>query len=139
MAELKEEPDFLYEEIVAEPKKEDVSLPQKTAPKITLPPEIVVNPSILKKLQRVSKQEKIMFSSLVILTLIISFLIMNMGNKITQTRENTIEIGRKNQVMKENIEQLNQEKSELSSAKKVKEVAQKKGLTLKEDNVRNVK
>lgn len=139
MAELKEEHDFLYEEIIAETKKEDVSLPKKPAPKITLPPEVVVNPGILKKLKRVSKLEKIMFSSLVILTLITSFLIMNMGNKITQTRENTIEIGRKNQVMKENIEQLNQEKSELSSAKKVKEVAQKKGLTLKEDNVRNVK
>ncbi len=142
MAELKEENEFFYSYETSVPQQEEIVEPLAPEVEISNTPQVVhpeLTPHDFPQLKRGARLEKILYLGLAGVAVLMAFLVMSMGNRLTETKESTIKAQQESQVLKANIEQLTQEKSELSSAKKVKEVAAKKGLTLKEENVRNVK
>lgn len=131
--------------VVAElKKKEDYYFDPSTplAPKAPNPleekqPEIVTFPK--KKAQRISRLEKVIVGFLVLGIIVLAFSTIYMRNEITKVQENTIAVQQNIQQKQKNIDQLQQEKTELSAAERIKAVAEKLGLTLHEDNIRNVK
>lgn len=129
MAELKKSEEY-YFDVQTPLAPETPSTPEKQ-------PEIVTFPK--KKAQRISRLEKVVLSFLVLGVVTLAFSTIYMRNEITRVQENTISLQQTINQKQKNIDQLQQEKTELSAAERIKAIAEKLGLTLHEDNIRNVK
>ncbi|MGX7198909.1 cell division protein FtsL [Enterococcus nangangensis] len=129
MAELKKDESYLYDyatPLVAEP---------VTTPEVQI--EIVEFPK--KKLRHITFLEKAVATLVIVGTLALAFSTIYLRNEITKVQENITTVQTSINQRTTNIDQLQQEKTELSRADRIKEIAEKLGLTLKEDNIRNVK
>ena len=125
MAEVKiQEYDYHYE---TDPNEE---LPVQTPPKR---PDIIRIPaSPARRLKRVSRLEKIIGSILVVSMIYVRTDISQLEHDITQIEAETSQ-------QKEEKVRLDQEKAELSKTERIKEIAEKQGLKIKDDNLRTVK
>ena len=129
LAELRKEETYLAE----------YQLPIETEP-VNLPePELQPVHIPEKRLRRISVLEKIVIGLLATATLCLAFGTIYLRNEITKVQENITTVQKNIDSQTSSINQLQQEKTELSRADRIKEIAEKLGLTLNEDNIRNVK
>lgn len=83
--------------------------------------------------------EKVLIASMVIGCVLFAFAMTYMRIEIANVEQHTMDLQQTVEQYEKDITQLQQEKSELSSAERIKAVAKKAGLTFKEENIRNVK
>ena len=132
MAEVKiQEYDYHYE---TDPNEE---LPVQTPPKR---PDIIRIPaSPARRLKRVSRLEKIIGSILVVSMIALALLTIYVRTDISQLEHDITQIEAATSQQKEEKVRLDQEKAELSKTERIKEIAEKQGLKIKDDNLRTVK
>lgn len=132
MAEVKiQEYDYHYE---TDPNEE---LPVQTPPKR---PDIIRIPaSPARRLKRVSRLEKIIGSALVVSMIALAVLTIYVRTDISQLEHDITQIEAETSQQKEEKVRLDQEKAELSKTERIKEIAEKQGLKIKDDNLRTVK
>lgn len=128
-----------------------MSLPEKQEPQIydysqTLPsieerrlkePIPYVVPQ--SKLKKVSKLEKIVFCAFVVTFLFLSIATIKMTTAINREEEAITTVQQQMNESKSTIEKLEQEKNELLRADRVKGIADKADIELREDNIRKIK
>lgn len=131
MAELKKEETYLAE----------YPLPIEVEPQTTpsTPPEMQPVHIPEKRMKRISVLEKLVIGLIVLGVLGLAFGTVYMSNEITKVQENITTVQNNIDSHTASINQLQQEKTELSRAERIKEIAAKLGLTLNEANIRNVK
>lgn len=136
MVQLKEMEEFQYGVPMIEEPIIEVQ-PKIQKPEIHVDVELPQSPK--RRLRSISRLEKLIgfffFSAVVgvaVVTIQIRSAIVQTKNDITQTQT---AINQK----QEKILQLEQQKSELSKADRIKGIAKKKGLSENDDNLRNVK
>lgn len=132
MAEVKiQEYDYHYE---ADPKQD---LPFETPPKR---PDIVRIPaSPARRLKRVSRLEKLIGSLLVVAMIALAVLTIYVHTDISQLEHEISQIEAESGQKAEEKVRLEQEKAELSKTERIKEIAEKQGLKINDDNLRTVK
>lgn len=132
MAEVKiQEYDYQYE---ADPKQE---LPLETPPKR---PDIIRIPaSPARRLKRVSRLEKLLGSTLVAVMIGLAVLTIYVRTDISQLEHEISQIESATSEKAEEKTRLDQEKAELSKTERIKEIAEKQGLKINDDNLRTVK
>ncbi|QIL45584.1 cell division protein FtsL [Vagococcus coleopterorum] len=91
-----------------------------------------------RKLGRVSKLEKVVTTLFVIAALAIAVLTVRMTTAISKAEEAVSLIQIENVAQRDVVSKLEQEKNELSRTERVKEAAEKGGLEISDDNIRNV-
>ncbi|WP_326716877.1 cell division protein FtsL [Vagococcus jeotgali] len=91
------------------------------------------------RLKKVSKLEKIIFASLIVTFLLMAVATIRMTTAVNREEEaiSTMQVAQK-ETQKE-IDKLEQEKSELLKSERVKDIAEKAGIELREDNIRKIK
>lgn len=101
--------------------------------------ETPTQPSPRHPLKRITKMEKVVAAVMIALivsltfgTLIIRNQVMKVTQDITSLNENVTE-------RQQDIDKLQQEKMELTRSDRLKEAAEKAGLTANDENIRNVK
>lgn len=127
--------------ILAELKRNDEYYFDNALPNLTPQVKNEPKPHLIpqKKANRISLLEKVVIGFVLTLVVALAFGMIHMRNEITKVQENTTKIEQSISTKEKNIQQLQQEKTELSSAENIKQAAEKLGLTLQEDNIRNVK
>ncbi len=128
-----------------------MSLPEKKEPMIydytqALPPEeekrLQENIPYLvpkSKLRKVSKLEKIVFSTFIVTFLFLSIATIKMTTAINREEEAITSVQQTMNESKSAIEKLEQEKNELLRADRVKGIADKSEIKVREDNIRKIK
>lgn len=91
------------------------------------------------KLKKVSKLEKIVFCAFVVTFLFLSIATIKMTTAINREEEAISSVQQKMNASKSSIEKLEQEKNELLRADRVKGIAEKSEIELREDNIRKIK
>lgn len=91
------------------------------------------------RLKKVSKLEKIIFASLIVTFLLMAVATIRMTTAVNREEEaiSTMQVAQK-ETQKE-IDKLEQEKSELLKSERVKDIAEKASIELREDNIRKIK
>lgn len=91
------------------------------------------------RLKKVSKLEKFIFASLIVTFLLMAVATIRMTTAVNREEEaiSTMQVAQK-ETQKE-IDKLEQEKSELLKSERVKDIAEKAGIELREDNIRKIK
>ncbi|HCM89337.1 MULTISPECIES: hypothetical protein [Vagococcus] len=128
-----------------------MSLPEKQEPMIydyaqTLPPEkekrLQENIPYLvpkSKLRKVSKLEKIVFSTVVVTFLFLSIATIKMTTAINREEEAITSVQQTMNESKSAIDKLEQEKNELLRADRVKGIADKAEIKVRDENIRTIK
>lgn len=91
-----------------------------------------------KKLGYVTKMEKVISGMFLAAALVMAFFTVKMTTTISKAEEAVSLIQIKNTAQKDVVDKLEQEKNELSRTEKVKAAAEKGGLEIIDDNIRNV-
>ena len=91
------------------------------------------------KLRKVSKLEKIVFCSFILTFLFLSVATIKMTTAINREEEVITSIQKEIDTSKSTIDKLEQEKNELLRSDRVKEIANKADIELREDNIRKIK
>ncbi|MGX7024162.1 hypothetical protein [Vagococcus hydrophili] len=128
-----------------------MSLPEKQEPMIydyaqTLPPESEKRlqetiPYLVpkSKLRKVSKLEKIVFATFIVTFLFLSIATIKMTTAINREEEAITAVQQKMNESNSAIDKLEQEKNELLRADRVKGIAEKAEIKVREDNIRKIK
>lgn len=135
MAELKKMNDFPYDLPL------EVEVPQTTEQPspIAEPSEDISIPfSPEKRLRRVSTMEKIIVALLIMAAITVSVATIQLRTTISTTEKTISSIQAETETQQEEAERLEQQKSELSRTDRIKEIAEEKGLTINDDNLRKV-
>lgn len=108
--------------------------------------EEVQRPEMLKvptspasKLSKLSKIEQILIVSFVLSAVILGVLTINLRTQVSSAENEITAIQAKTNEATNKKMDLQQEKNELSKTERIQKIAEKKGLSIKEDNLRNVK
>lgn len=125
MAELKNEQNYQFD-----PKLEEI---QQTPDSF----EVFVSPG--DRLKRISKVEKLAVAAFLVMVLVLSITMVNYRNAISKTQNEITSIQTDIDAKGKTATQLQQEKSELSRSDRLKEVAEKAGLSINDANLRKVK
>ncbi len=128
MAELKPMEDFDLEVPISPVKHPDE---QQSQPKL-----VPVFPQ--KKIRKISRIEKLSVFFLLAAFIAVSVLTVYVSTSITQQTEEITVLQQKIANKNKNIEKFEQEKSELSQKDRLKKIAEKAGLQLRDENIRNV-
>ncbi len=91
------------------------------------------------KLKKVSKLEKIVFCAFVVTFLFLSIATIKMTTAINREEKAITTVQQEMNDSKNTIEKLEQEKNELLRANRVKGIAEKSEIELREDNIRKIK
>ena len=91
------------------------------------------------KLKKVSKLEKIVFITIIVTFLALSVATIKMTTSINREEEAITAIQSKMAASSSAIDKLEQEKNELLRADRVKSIAEKAGIEMREDNIRKIK
>ncbi len=91
------------------------------------------------KLRKVSKLEKIVFCAFILTFLFLSVATIKMTTAINREEEVITSIQKEIDTSKSTIDKLEQEKNELLRSDRVKEIANKADIELREDNIRKIK
>ncbi|GAA2899780.1 cell division protein FtsL [Enterococcus pseudoavium] len=99
--------------------------------------EVFVSPG--DRLKKITRLEK--FAVLAFLTMLIglSIVMVNYRNEISKTQNEITSIQTDIETKEKTATQLQQEKSELSRSDRLKEIAEKAGLSINDENLRKVK
>lgn len=131
MAELKKLNELPYDYIPVE-SPEEVTI-EDQQPAIDYP----VSPA--KRLKHVSLLEKGMVAFLVVAAVILSVVTIQVRTSISKTEKEITSIQAELLTKEADTTRLQQEKSELSRTDRLKEIAEKAGLSVNDDNLRKVK
>ncbi|MFC4771104.1 cell division protein FtsL [Enterococcus hermanniensis] len=129
MAELKNEQNYQFDPKF-DPKLEEV---QQTPDSF----EVFVSPG--DRLKRISKVEKLAVVAFLVMVIALSITMVNYRNDISKTQNEITSIQTDIDAKGKTATQLQQEKSELSRSDRLKEVAEKAGLSINDANLRKVK
>lgn len=129
MAELKNEQNYQFD-LKFDPKLEEI---QQTPDSF----EVFVSPG--DRLKRISKVEKLAVAAFLVMVLVLSITMVNYRNAISKTQNEITSIQTDIDAKGKTATQLQQEKSELSRSDRLKEVAEKAGLSINDANLRKVK
>ncbi|MEG1503539.1 MAG: cell division protein FtsL [Enterococcus sp.] len=129
MAELKNEQNYQFDPKF-DPKLEEI---QPTPDSF----EVFVSPG--DRLKRISKVEKLAVAAFLVMVLVLSITMVNYRNAISKTQNEITSIQTDIDAKGKTATQLQQEKSELSRSDRLKEVAEKAGLSINDANLRKVK
>lgn len=129
MAELKNEQNYQFDPKF-DPKLEEI---QQTPDSF----EVFVSPG--DRLKRISKVEKLAVVAFLVMVLVLSITMVNYRNAISKTQNEITSIQTDIDAKGKTATQLQQEKSELSRSDRLKEVAEKAGLSINDANLRKVK
>ncbi|WP_407854779.1 cell division protein FtsL [Enterococcus sp. 22-H-5-01] len=129
MAELKNEQNYQFDPKF-DPKLEEI---QQTPDSF----EVFVSPG--DRLKRISKVEKLAVAAFLVMVLVLSITMVNYRNAISKTQNEITSIQTDIDAKGKTATQLQQEKSELSRSDRLKEVAEKAGLSINDANLRKVK
>ena len=99
--------------------------------------EVFVSPG--DRLKRISKVEKLAVAAFLVMVLVLSITMVNYRNAISKTQNEITSIQTDIDAKGKTATQLQQEKSELSRSDRLKEVAEKAGLSINDANLRKVK
>ena len=99
--------------------------------------EVFVSPG--DRLKRISKVEKLAVAAFLVMVLVLSITMVNYRNAISKTQNEITSIQTDIDAEGKTATQLQQEKSELSRSDRLKEVAEKAGLSINDANLRKVK
>lgn len=91
------------------------------------------------KLKKVSKLEKIVFCAFIVTFLFLSIATIKMTTAINREEEAITSIQKEINASTKEIDKLEQEKNELLRSDRVKEIAEKADIELREDNIRKIK
>ncbi|HLQ39482.1 MAG TPA: cell division protein FtsL [Tetragenococcus sp.] len=103
-------------------------------------PDVVVVPlSPSRKLEKVSRLEKIVVAALLIVLIALALLTISLRTTISEVEQNVST--KQEQVNQKETEaaRLEQEKNELSKSERIQKIAEKKGLKIESENLRKVK
>ncbi|WP_407856633.1 cell division protein FtsL [Enterococcus hailinensis] len=129
MAELKNEQNYQFDPKF-DPKLEEIQqIPDSF--------EVFVSPG--DRLKRISKVEKLAVAAFLVMVLVLSITMVNYRNAISKTQNEITSIQTDIDAKGKTATQLQQEKSELSRSDRLKEVAEKAGLSINDANLRKVK
>lgn len=134
MAELKAH-DYGYTEPLIEIPQQD----KPTQPSTDRPEIIVVPQSPAHKLKKISKIEKLIGVFLLGAMIGLAVLTIYVRTDISQLEHDVSLIQAETTQKKEDSTRLEQEKSELSKTDRIKKIAEEKGMTINDDNLRKVK
>lgn len=135
MAELKELEDYQYDFPLEVEESEASDLTET----LLIEEEIVLPSSPARRLKHVSTVEKLIVVMLMGAAIGLSLLTIQIRTQISTTEKNITTIQADTADNREEAAALEQQKSELSRTDRVKEIAEKKGLIMNDDNLRNVK
>lgn len=127
-------------EIPYEMKQESVSYANTEPEHTPERPEVVVIPlSPARKLNRITRMEKIIAAAMVGVLIVLGLLMINLRTTISQV-EQDISVLQQDVTSKEaQALQLEQEKNELSKSERIQKIAEDEGLSINSDNLRKVK
>ena len=132
MAELKKVQEYPYD-------FPEVDLPEQHLPDSSSEREIVLPQSPAKRLKQISNLEKIAVISIVLSVIALCILTVMLRTNISGMEKEISSLQTEyNQKNQEKIS-LDQEKSELSRTERIKQIAEEKGLSINDDNLRKVK
>ena len=92
-----------------------------------------------KKTKRITMLEKVIFSGVIIAFLVAAVFTIRLATGINQLEREIISIEQGNAEKQDQTNELEQEKSELSRADRIKKAAEDAGLKVNDENIRNVK
>ncbi|HIY58295.1 MAG TPA: cell division protein FtsL [Candidatus Tetragenococcus pullicola] len=130
--------EFTYDEEV----KESVDFENDLNESLETPkrPEVIAVPySPSRKLEKISKMEKVIVAFIVLFTIGLSILTIKIRTSISQVEQDITTIQKEVEVDEQESQQLEQEKSELSKSDRIQKIAEKKGLSIDSDHLRKVK
>ncbi|SJZ40871.1 cell division protein FtsL [Pilibacter termitis] len=138
------EDEYLYEEYLtnlAANDGEEMPLPKiEEKPVVTqVTPEIVAPRPFKKRFKNISRLEKVLIATIIIGMIAFGVATIFLRTKITSVVNQTVNVEVENQQTKDRINELQQQSNELLRAERVKQIAEKQGLTANDENVKNVK
>lgn len=136
MAELKKVEDFIYDTQIME-ESTPVMDPQHEEKKVLKKGELPQSPK--KHLKNISRLEKVLGFLLISAIIGIAILTVQVRTAITQASNEITAAKATIEQKEEKALKLEQEKTELSKADRIREVAKNKGLSEIDGNLRNVK
>ncbi|MBO0483082.1 cell division protein FtsL [Candidatus Enterococcus courvalinii] len=101
--------------------------------------EIVLPQSPARRLKRISNLEKLVISGLIVALISLSVLTIMLRTNISGAEQAITSIQADITEKKTEKTTLEQEKNELSRTERVKQIAEEKGLSINDDNLRKVK
>ena len=99
----------------------------------------VVGDSASNKLARISLVEKMIAVSILIFVVFVALVMIYVRTSINQMEHDISIVENEITVNEKEITRLQQEKNELSKADRIKQIAEKLGLSINDDNLRKVK
>ncbi|GGI65860.1 cell division protein FtsL [Enterococcus alcedinis] len=103
-------------------------------------PDVVVVPLSPKhRLKRISRLERLIAGVLLVAVIGLSLLMIHLRTSITQMEHEISIIEGQTAVNKSEILRLEQSKAELSKSERIREIAEKQGLSIQSGNLRKVK
>lgn len=103
-------------------------------------PEVVVVPlSPARKLEKVTRIEKMVVALLLIALIGLGLLTISLRTTISEVEQNVSTMQEKVNQKETESARLEQEKSELSKSERIQKIAEKKGLKIDSDHLRKVK
>ncbi|EPH99219.1 MULTISPECIES: cell division protein FtsL [unclassified Enterococcus] len=134
MAELNKLQEYPYDlpEMVEQP--DYYPLPDSTPER-----EIELPQSPAKHLRKVSNLEKLSIAGMIFAVIALSIFTIMLRTNISGLENDITSIQSETTIKKQEKNSLEQEKSELSRTERIKQIAEEKGLSINDDNLRKVK
>ncbi|XBG82334.1 cell division protein FtsL [Enterococcus cecorum] len=95
--------------------------------------------SVANKLKRISLVEKVIAVSILLFVVVVALGMIYIRTSINQMEHDISIVEKEITVNEKEITRLQQEKNELSKADRIKQIAEKLGLSINDDNLRKVK
>ncbi|HJD15401.1 MAG TPA: cell division protein FtsL [Candidatus Enterococcus stercoripullorum] len=95
--------------------------------------------SAANKLERISLVEKVIAVSILLFVVVVALGMIYIRTSINQVEHDISIVENEIKVNEKEITRLQQEKNELSKADRIKQIAEKLGLSINDDNLRKVK
>jgi cell division protein FtsL len=134
MAELNKLHEYPYDlpEMVEQP--DYYPLPDSTPER-----EIELPQSPAKHLRKISNLEKLSIAGMIFAVIALSIFTIMLRTNISGLENDITSIQSETTIKKQEMNSLEQEKSELSRTERIKKIAEEKGLSINDDNLRKVK
>ncbi|WP_165003116.1 MULTISPECIES: cell division protein FtsL [unclassified Enterococcus] len=133
MAELKKVQEYPYD------LPDMVDQPEHQLPDDTSDQEVILPQSPAKRLKQISVLEKIAIASVTIAVVALAVLTVMLRTNISGVEKEITSIQTEINDKKQEKMSLEQEKNELSRTERIKQIAEEKGLSINDDNLRKVK
>lgn len=133
MAELKKMQEYEYD------LPELVDQPEQQMPDSSSNQKIILPQSPAKRLKQISALEKIAVASVAIAIVALCVLTVMLRTNISGAEKEITSIQTEIKDKKQEKTSLEQEKNELSRTERIKQIAEEKGLSINDDNLRKVK